>query len=80
MNTTAGNAGSNEDISVYIRINRTTDYLVETIGSTDAVRIFNKYDLVISVAENDIIEIKAVYPPWGTPPTNVHWSGNILIQ
>lgn len=79
MNTTAGNAGSDENISVYLRINRTTDYLVKTVGSTDAVRIFDNYAMDIPIAQGDIIEAKVVYPTWGTPPAAVHWSGNFMI-
>jgi hypothetical protein len=80
MNTTAGNAGSNEDISIYIRKNATTDYLIETIGSTDGAREFNNYSLNIPVTQGDIIVIKVVNPTWATEPTNVNWSGNFLVE
>ncbi|MDD5013554.1 MAG: hypothetical protein PHW73_00445 [Atribacterota bacterium] len=80
MNTTAGNAGSNENISIYVRLNDSDDYLIETIGSTDNIRIFNNYSLNIPVVQGDKILIKVVYPTWDTNPTNVHWSGNLFIN
>lgn len=80
MNTTAGNAGSGENISVYLRLNRTTDYLIKTVGTIDAVRVFDNYNLNIPIQQGDILLIKVVYPTWVTPPTNAHWSGNAIIN
>jgi len=76
----AGTAGSNENISLHIRLNDTTDTLVETIGDTSATKVFNKTDLAIIVAEGDYIEGKFVFPIWGTPPINVKFTGLIVIE
>jgi hypothetical protein len=75
-----GTAGSNENISLYIRLNNTTDTLVKTIGDTSSTKIFNKTDLAISVAEGDYIEGKFVFPIWGTQPINVKFTGIIVIE
>lgn len=80
MNTTAGNAGTNEAISLYIRVNHTTDYLVKTLSSTSGTRLFDNYSLSIPVTQGDIIEMKVDPGTWATNPTSVHWSGNILIR
>lgn len=73
-------AGTNENVSMYIRLNNTTDTLIETIGSTDAQKIFNKADLAITVAAGDLIEIKLVCPTWATRPTNVNMGGEITME
>jgi hypothetical protein len=67
-------AGSNNDISWYIRVNDTTDYLVQTIGSTGAAKLPSATGLDISLAAGDYFEIKVVQPTWTTNPTGVHQS------
>ena len=80
MNTTSGNAGTNEAISLYIRVNHADDYLIKTLSSTSGTRIFDNYSLSIPVTQGDIIEMKVDPGTWATNPTGVHWSGNILIR
>lgn len=75
-----GTAGTNENVSVYIRLNNTSDTLVQTIGSTDTWRIFSNTSLNISVAAGDYVEIKVVQPTWATNPTNVGWGGNVFVE
>ena len=72
--------GSGENISVYIRKNATTDYLIQTVGNTNQLRVFSNTGLTISVAQGDFIEIKIVTPAWATTPTGNRWSGIVYIE
>lgn len=74
-----GTAGSNENISLYIRLNNTTDTLIQTVGLATAERIFTNSGLSITVAAGDYIELKFVFPTWATPPTQVTGAGNLYI-
>jgi hypothetical protein len=75
-----GTAGSNENISVYVRLNDTTDTLVETIGDTSLQKLFDNTGLSISVAQGDYIEIKMVCPDFATNPLNVMLGGCVYIE
>ncbi|MBI5075628.1 MAG: hypothetical protein HZB62_10760 [Nitrospirae bacterium] len=73
-------AGSGENISMYIRVNNTTDTLIATVGSATAERIFSNTDLSIPVSVGDFFNIKMVNPAWATNPTAVFGSGSIYIE
>lgn len=73
-------AGTSEDISVYIRINNTTDYLIETIGDANAKKVFNNASLDIDVSVDDYFEIKIVTPTWSTDPQGVRFGGNVFVS
>ena len=73
-------AGTNENISVYIRLNDTTDYLVETVGASSSYRLFDNAALSIAVVAGDYIEIKTVCPTWATNPSAVSLGGTIYIE
>ena len=74
-----GAAGTNENVSVYIRLNNTTDYLIATVGDTNAAKTFINDALSIAVAANDMIEIKIVTPAWVTNPIGVRTGGVLRI-
>ena len=76
----AGTAGTSENWSLYIRINGTTDYLIETIGAATNERIFNNESLNIPVVEGDYFEIKSVNPTWVTNPLTTVYGGNIVLE
>lgn len=76
----AGTAGTNENISAYIRINNTTDYLIQTIGSTAQTKEFSNILLNIAVNKGDYFEIKLVYPTWATNPANVLFGGMVYAE
>lgn len=76
----AETAGTGENVSVYIRLNNTSDTLIATIGNTAATKVFSKTDLSIAVAQGDYIEIKMVCPAWATNPATVHLGGSIYIE
>ena len=73
-------AGTAENWSLYIRVNNTTDYLIETIGTAANERIFNNETLNISVSAGDYIEIKAINPTWATEPLTTIFGGNIIVE
>jgi len=77
-------AGSNESISLYIRLNDTTDYLVASVALSQADRLFENLSLNsgsgISVSQGDWIVMKVVCPTWATNPTSTYWGGNIILE
>lgn len=75
-----GVAGSNEDVSVYVRLNDTTDYLIQTVGAATQERNFTNAAINITVASGDFVEIKMVCPTWATNPTNGAFGGYLLVE
>ena len=73
-------AGSNENVSIYIRVNNTTDYLIATVGNTNAFKEFINTSLSISITIGDYIEFKIVCPTWATNPTQVGCGGTIYFE
>lgn len=75
--------GSNENISMYVRHNNTTDYLIATVGTTDRARVFSNTSMNggagIDLAVNDYVCIKIVPPAWATNPTNTHCDGYLEL-
>ena len=69
---TNSTVGSNEAVSLYVRVNNTTDYLITASAdmSSASVRL-NATGLGISLAATDYVEIKIVCPTWATNPTGV---------
>jgi hypothetical protein len=77
--TAHGTAGSNENISVYIRLNNSSDTLIQTVGVANGHRVFTNVALSIAVAVGDYIEIKMVCPTWGTPPVACNFGGEVYV-
>lgn len=67
----AQTAGSSENISAYIRINNTTDVLIETIGASTNVRTFQNTSLSTALSAGDKFIGKMVFPTWSTNPTSI---------
>lgn len=76
----SGTAGTNEAWSMNIRLNNTTDYLVQTLNLSNAHRLWSNTALSIAVVAGDYIEIRKVQPTWATNPANVRRSGIIYIE
>lgn len=76
----SGTAGTNENWSLYIRVNNTTDYLIATLGVATNERVFSNTGLNISVNAGDYIEIKGVQPTWATNPLTTVYGGYIYIE
>jgi len=76
----SGAAGTNENISIYVRLNDTTDYLIATVGAATAERNFTNTSINVTVASGDFFEIKIVCPTWATNPVTVGLSGYLLVE
>jgi hypothetical protein len=78
--TYSGTAGSNENWSLYVRLNNTTDTLIQTIGAATNARNFTNTALSIAVVAGDYFEIKGIQPTWGTNPNTTIYGGHITIE
>lgn len=76
----SGTAGTNESWSLYVRVNNTTDYLIQTLSVSTSERIFTNSSLSIAVSAGDYIEIKSVNPTWATNPLTTIFGGYIYIE
>lgn len=76
----SGTAGTNEAWSLYVRINNTTDHLIQTLSVNTSERIFTNSSLNIAVSPGDYIEIKSVNPTWATNPLTTIFGGYIYIE
>lgn len=64
-------AGSNENWSMYLRLNNSTDTLIATVGQSANYRVWLNSSLSIAVSAGHRIEVKEVCPTWGTDPATV---------
>lgn len=76
----SGTAGTNESWSLYIRLNNTTDYLINTLSLATSERRFNNNAMGIVVSAGDYIEIKGVQPTWVTNPLTTIYGGFVYIE
>jgi hypothetical protein len=76
----ATTVGTNENISAYVRLNNTTDYLIQTIGAATAERFFINDNINIPVATGNFVEIKVVCPTWATNPAGIKLGWEILVK
>ena len=76
----ATTVGSSEEISVYLRLNDKTDYLIATIGDANAAKNFVNSGLGIVVVQGDYLEIKIVCPTWVTNPATIRVGGSVYIE
>jgi hypothetical protein len=75
-----GAATSNEDWSLYIRKNNTTDYLIATVANTDAFKWWTNMNLNISLLPTDFFEMKFVNPIWVTNPITCKGLTQLIIS
>jgi len=76
----AGTVGTNEEWSAYIRLNNTTDYLIQSLSSTANPRVWSNTGLSIAVSQGDYFEIKMVCPTWSTNPATVAFGGVVYVE
>jgi hypothetical protein len=76
----AGTAGTAENVSMYVRVNNTTDYLIQTVGAAANERVFTNSALSIPLAAGDYIEIKCIPPIWATNPLTFICGGYVYIE
>lgn len=72
-------AGSNENWSAYVRLNASSDTLIQTTGAAANARSWITTNAGVSVAAGDVIQIKFVNPTWGTNPSGCYFSGSVWI-
>jgi len=78
--TAGGAAGTNENISIYIRKNNSEDILIATIGNSQNIKIFSNTLLNTAFNIDDYFEIKIIHPTWATNPTSVYIGGYLYFQ
>ena len=76
----SGTAGSAENWSTYIRLNNTSDTLIQTLAVNTNDRVWSNTSLNISVTQGNYIEIKEVCPTWATNPATVTRVVTIYIK
>lgn len=76
----SGTAGTNEAWSLYVRVNNTTDYLIQTVSASTNERVFSNTSLNISLNVGDYFEIKGVQPTWATNPLTTIYGGYVRIN
>ena len=73
---------SNESVSLYLRVNGTTDYLItntldlSTVGMNTG-KVF-WYDVNIAITDTDSYELKVVTPTFSTPGATSRWHKQLL--
>lgn len=80
INTFSTVAGTAENISFYIRLNNTTDYLVATVGVAAQERSFVNLAMDVPISPTDFIEMKIVPPAWVTNPTGFNVWGWLIFE
>lgn len=73
-------SGSNEDWSLYFRLNNTTDTLIATVAESANQRNFTNSALNISVVSGDWFEMKLVNPTWATEPGSSAIGGYLVLE
>lgn len=76
----AGTAGSNENWSMYIRYDNTSDTLIQTLAANTNDRVWSNTGLSIAVTQGHYIEIKEIQPAWATNPATVTRAAVIYIE
>jgi hypothetical protein len=78
--TYAGTAGTAEAVSMYVRVNNATDYLISTLSVSANERVFTNSALAIPLAVGDYIEMKCIPPIWVTNPLTWITGGYVYIE
>jgi hypothetical protein len=73
-------ACTNENVSVYFRLNDTTDTLVATVGTSSQEHVFSNTAINITVAAGDYCEFKMTTPAWATNPGVSTIGGYMLVE
>jgi len=76
----AGTAGTGETWKMYIRLNNSSDTLIQDLLLANSNRVWSNTLLNIAVVAGDYIEIKEICPTWVTNPATVTRTGVIYIE
>jgi len=80
MVSIGGTLGSNENVSIYARLNNTTDIAISTTSQWTSTPItYVNSGLSSSVSAGDYFQIKIVTPAWTTNPASVDISISLII-
>lgn len=73
--------GSNEAWSMYLRVNATTDTLIESLSSTASPRVWSNTSMGVSISAGDYFVIKSVNPTWATnPATSIYFRCIVFLD
>lgn len=76
-----GTLGSNEAITVAVRLNDTTNTVITDALTAEAVvNTFSNTALSVDVAAGDFIEFIVITPAWVTNPTAVRFNCSVYIE
>lgn len=79
--TYIGTVGSNEAVTLNVRLNDTTNYAISaTIDMSQATIQTSNYALSIPVVPGDFINMMFVTPAWATNPLAVRTVGSLIIS
>jgi len=67
-------------VSMYVRVNNSTDYLIATVSAATNERVFSNAGLSIPLAVGNYIEIKCIPPVWATNPLTFISAGYVYIE
>jgi len=76
----AETAGSTGNVSLYVRLNESSQELVATVNTSANTKLFVNDSMSMAVAAGDYIEMKITSPSWGTLPQNIHIGGVLWIE
>lgn len=80
LSSFAGIAATAGDVSLYIRVNNTSDTLIQTQGLASQTTIWSNTGLSINVTAGSYIEIKMTTPAWVTPPAEIAFGGHVFVR
>lgn len=78
--SSSGTAGTSEAWPMYVRVNNTVDYLIETKSISANQRIWANTSINIPVNAGDYIEMKSVQPTFATNPATTLLGGYIYLE
>jgi len=73
--------GTGELFTAYLRVNNTTDYLINTFPSNASALLYSQVimDTPVPITDADYFEMKLVTPTTGTPATSVFLWGQLKM-
>lgn len=76
-----GTLGSNEQGTLAVRLNASTDIIISSTVTWDAVAAsFSNYSLNQAVTQGDYVEFKVTSATWATNPTTVSYTASLYFE
>lgn len=73
-------ASTNEDMTISLRLNDTTDYLIIVAPIAQYTNLYKNEAMNVPVVPTDFLTIKVVCPAWVTNPTGVRLGGYAVVS